>query len=113
MASWIRKTKQVRRLVVAFVLILGAATQFVGMLRELDDGGSDEEMVLHTFGLILLGGASIAVIAAGIRCRACGRRIGWFAMSRLPVDRWMIELLNTERCLACGDPGPSGDESRS
>ena len=102
--TWLSATRQRWKLFVFLLLMSAEAGQLVALILALR-GTLEGDTFIVTFGV----GSALTLIIAmvwlafSIRCPACGRRPGWFALSHANVSTWLGELLHSTRCMICHD----------
>jgi hypothetical protein len=104
--SWLVRTGQRWKLLVGLGLIGVSGAQFVLMILEVQTPS-----VEFSAGIALIGGqivsgvAGLVLIAFTIRCDHCGRRIGWYVMSRRSASSWIADLWRVQACPLCRHSG--------
>ena len=93
--------------------LLSLALFFLGgivMLLSLTNGSNESP---ELFAAMTMSGAALAMLGfvlgcTTIRCRKCGIRLFWYAVSRQSAQNWLLWLLNESSCPRCSF-GASGD----
>ncbi len=99
--SIIRSSGQWWKVVISFCsVVIGGLSLLLG-LHTLRGNNSNLVIFLILFG-ILLGLSGIAFAIFAIRCRNCGARWVWLALSKQKYNQWLFWLLSQSKCPTCG-----------
>lgn len=105
--TWLRRTRQMWKMNVFFVVIASAGVMLVMLIRvsrSNSDMGATTPALL-ALGSVLFAGAALAWLGLSIRCHECGSRPAFESIRKSEYTDWLLTLLMSQQCPNCGSSG--------
>jgi len=88
------------------LLLIAAVAAMVRLVSAVGRGASHDEQGGALVAFLLFTGLASLGLLLSVRCPACGRLAFWHSMRRRPARSAFLDVVQADRCPACGDPGP-------